>query len=290
MSHTSRRDFLKILGMGAVATALFDSRLFPRTESLPKIGLQLYSVRKIIETDFDRTIRRLADTGFVGVETYPLPGSVDLVRAGKVIRESGLEVIAMHTPLPAGEQREVVLRMADAYRSDRVIFPGGPGEVEKYKSLDSRKQAVESYNEIAAFLKTRGLRFGLHNHWGEFEKIDGILPFYYLLDNLDREIFFEIDTYWARTAGRDPAEVLMDFGKRAPLLHIKDGPAVKGESIDEQLPAGLGVMDLPSIVKAGEGNIEWMIVEFDGYKKDIFDGISLSYAYLTKNGLAESKK
>jgi hypothetical protein len=82
----------------------------------------------------------------------------------------------------------------------------------------------------------------------------------------------------------------MDFGKRAPLLHIKDGPAVKGESIDEQLPAGLGVMDLPSIVKAGEGNIEWMIVEFDGYKKDIFDGISLSYAYLTKNGLAESKK
>lgn len=34
-------------------------------------------------------------------------------------------------------------------------------------------------------MKTQGLRFGLHNHWWEFEETDGIYPFYYLLEHLD---------------------------------------------------------------------------------------------------------
>ncbi len=51
--------------------------------------------------------------------------------------------------------------------------------------------------------------------------------------------------------GRIPAKILTDFGKRAPLLHIKDGPAIEGEKSYEQVPAGQAVMDFPSIIKAG---------------------------------------
>ena len=48
-------------------------------------------------------------------------------------------------------------------------------------------------------------------------------------------------------------------------------------------------MDFPAIVKAGDENIKWLIVEFDEYNKDIFEGIKESYDYLTKNNLAEGK-
>ena len=41
-------------------------------------------------------------------------------------------------------------------------------------------------------------------------------------------------------------------------------------------------MDVPSIVKAGGSNIKWMIVEFDEYAGNIFDGLQHSYTYLTK--------
>jgi sugar phosphate isomerase/epimerase len=147
---------------------------------------------------------------------------------------------------------------------------------------------VEVYNETGSFLKSKGLRFGLHNHWFEFEKNDeGIYPFYYLLENLDKEIIFELDTYWVKTAGEDPARVVGDFGSRAPLLHIKDGPAVKGDPMYKHVPAGQGTLDFKAVVKAGGENIKWMIVEFDEYDKDIFEGIKESYSYLTKNGLAE---
>jgi hypothetical protein len=65
--------------------------------------------------------------------------------------------------------------------------------------------------------------------------------------------------------------------------------AIKGNKGFEQVPAGTGSMDIPSIVKAGGSNTKWMIVEFDEYAGNIFEGVQGSYTYLTKNGLAKGK-
>jgi len=285
----SRRELLKLMGLGAAAFAFSDFSPNPSSRYKAKIGLQLYTVRKAIERDFEDTLRKVADIGYLGIEYYPLPENITTEHAAKVFKDLKLVVLGMHTPLPVGDQRDAVVKLAETFNCNRVIYPGWP-QGEKYKNLEATKHTAKMYDEAAAFLKTKGLRFGLHDHWWEFEKTDGIYPFYYLLEHLDKEIFFEIDTYWAKTGGRNPAKVVRDFGRRAPLLHIKDGPAVKGDTMYNQVPAGEGSLDFPAIVKAGGKNIEWMIVEFDEYDKDIFDGIKKSYAYLTKNGLAEGKK
>jgi len=261
----------------------------------------LYTVRKAIENDFEGTLRKIADMGFVGVEYYPLPEKITPDRAGKVFKDLGLQVLGMHTPLPIGDDREMAVRWAAAFGCDRVIYPGWPKGVkstdpdvtergmEIFKTAEAAKRTADRYNQIAAFLKTKGLRFGLHNHWWEFEKTNGMVPFYYLLEHLDKGVFFEIDAYWAKTGGQNPAKAVADFGKRVQLLHIKDGPAIKGNTMYAHVPAGDGTLDFPAIAKAGGKNIEWMIVEFDEYGKDIFDGMRKSYAYLTKNGLAEGR-
>ncbi len=287
-SEYSRRTFLKFMGTSSLALALSKSRLVAMMNHKASIGLQLYTVRRLIENDFDATIRRIAEMGFAGIETYDLPKSVELNRAAKVFRDNGLKIFSMHVELPVGDRRDYALKLADAYDCDRVVYHGWP-QGEKFKDMDATKRTAEAYNEAAAFLRTHGLRFGLHNHWWEYEKTDGVYPAYYLLEHLDKEIFFEIDTYWVKTAGQDPAKAVADFGKRAPLLHIKDGPAVKGDRLYAQLPVGDGVMDFPAIVEAANGNTEWMIVEFDEYDKDIFDGIQKSYTYLTQHGLGEGK-
>jgi sugar phosphate isomerase/epimerase len=284
----TRRNLLKSLAAGTVALTLPRLDLFAAPGYTPKIGLQLYTIRKKIEQDFDGTIRKIAEIGFEGIETYALPGNVTLEHAAKVFRDAGLTIFSMHTELPAGDKKDGVLKMADAYKCDLAIYPGWP-QGEKYKDTAATQHMVEVYDEASAFLKGRGLRFGLHNHWWEFEKNDGIYPYYYLLEHASKDIVFEIDTYWAKTGGQDPAAVLKRFGTRAPLLHIKDGPAQKGERAYAQVPAGSGVMDFPAIVKAGGKNIKWMIVEFDEYDKDIFDGVRQSYSFLTKKGLARGR-
>jgi sugar phosphate isomerase/epimerase len=289
-NNYTRKEFLKLISLGAAALSFPASNVFADPSYKPKIGIQLYTVRKEIEKYFESSIRKVADIGYNGVETYFLPAEISLERASRVIKDLGLTIFAMHAELPVNENRDAALKMADAYKCDLIVYHGWPPD-DKYKNTDKLKHTAEVYNETASFLKSKGLRFGLHNHWFEFEKNDdGIYPFYYLLENLDKSILFEIDTYWVKTSGQDPAMVVGDFGSRAPLLHIKDGPAAKGDPMYKHVPAGSGTLDFPAIVKAGSKNIKWMIVEFDEYERDIFEGIQESYEYLTKNGLAEGKK
>ncbi len=286
-SAYSRREFIKIMALGGAALTMPGCDLVQSKKYVPNLGIQLYTVRKTIEQDFEAAIRKIAETGYLGVETYFLPEQITLQRAGKTLKDAGLKVFSCHCNLPVGDDRETALRMAEAYENDRMVYHGWP-QGDKYKNADALKNTTAVYNEISVALKAAGIKFGLHNHWWEFEKNEeSVYPFYYLLENLNPDIFFEIDTYWAKTSGQDPAKVLTGFGRRAPLLHIKDGPALKGDLMYKHVPAGEGAVDFLGVVKAGGKNIEWMIVEFDEYEHDIFAGIKKSYGYLTKNGLAK---
>ena len=297
----SRKEFLTLLGLGAASMAFSKLKISDKAGYRAPIAFQLYTVRREIEKDLEGTIRKIAEMGFLGIETYPLPPNITLEQASKVFKENALTVISMHTELPVGSELENILKMSDVYQCPNVIYPGWPKELsaqdpdllkhtrEIFQTVDKTKQRADLYNTIGASLDKKRLHFGIHNHWWEFEKSDGIYPVYYFLEHLDPKIFFEIDTYWAKTAGYNPAKAVADFGRRAPYLHIKDGPAIKGDQAFQQVPAGTGAMDFPSIVKAGGKNTQWMIVEFDEYAGNIYDGMQSSYTYLIKNHLAKGK-
>ncbi len=297
----SRKDFIKLLGLGAGTLAFRKLSFADEKAYIADIGFQLYTVRHELEKDFAGTVHKVADMGFIGVEMYPLPPNATPEQAVKVFKETGLKIFSMHTEMPVGDERDKILKLADTYGCDHIIYPGwlkglSTQDSDLYKhaseifsTLDKVKQRSDMYAEIGAFFAKKGLHFGVHNHWWEFEKTDGVIPFYYFKDHLDSTVFFEIDTYWAKTGGVDPAKAVADFGKRAPFLHIKDGPAKKGDTMFACVPSGQGSMNFPSIVKAGGTNIKWMIVEFDEYAGNIFEGLQSSYTYLTKNGLAKGK-
>ena len=102
---------------------------------------------------------------------------------------------------------------------------------------------------------------------------------------MEDSIFFEVDTYWVKTAGLNPADVVAELGARAPLLHLKDGPAQKGQPM---MAAGQGVMDFPAIVQNAKAP-QWLILEMDECATDMPKAVEESYLYLTKQGLAKGK-
>jgi sugar phosphate isomerase/epimerase len=298
----TRRDILRIIGTGAATTIALPVLSFSSEKTkAAKIGFQLYSIRRAIEKDFDGSIRKVAEMGYLGVETYPLPATITVDHAAKVFHENGLTVFSMHTELPNNDNLETIAKIADVYRCPNVVYSGWPKNLSTqgpdflkqaskiFDTVEKVKRQAVLYNEVGALVEKLGLHFGLHNHWWEFEKLDGFYPFYYFLQHLDSKIFFEIDTYWAKTAGQDPAKVVADFGSRASFLHIKDGHGKKDKGMYSFTSAGKGALDFPSIVKAGKENIQWMIVEFDEYAGDIFEGLQGSFTFLTKNNLARGK-
>jgi sugar phosphate isomerase/epimerase len=233
--------------------------------------------------DFAGVMQKVADAGYVGVE--PALGVLGTTpdEAAWLFRELELEVPSTHAPLPLGENQARVLDFAATVGCPRIISGKGPDD---FKTLDLIKQSCDQFNQAQAVAAENGLTFGIHNHWWEFEQVEGRYVYQVMLEHLDPAIFFQIDTYWVQTAGPDPAQVVQELGPRAPLLHIKDGPAVKGQP---HVAVGDGVLDFHSIVRAGGDALEWLVVELDDCATDMVEAVVKSCRYLVEEGLGRGK-
>ncbi len=276
----SRREFLGAMGaaLGLAAYQQGSSRAQPN--STAQIAVQLYSVRDHIQSEQDaaEVFSRLTAMGYRNVETAFWPENLSVSRAGQLLREAGLEVISAHVELPVGDEREVMLRTAEAYECTRMVWHGWPMD-DRYRSNEGVDELTELYNECHEFASQNGLTLYLHNHWWEFEQLpDGSLPYYRLLEGLNTEILFEIDTWWTLVAGLNPATVLKDFGHRAPLLHIKDGAVINTEG--PMVATGTGLQDFPAITSAAAA--DYWIVELDSCETDMFEALASSYNYLSE--------
>src|SRR5687768_40432 len=295
-----RKKFLQLGGMGALGATFIPSSIlsgFGEINSLSepaKIAVQLYSVRKELEKDMKGTLKRIADMGFEAVETAFWSKDISVKLAGRYLKDAGLPVCSAHIELPTGDHKAAFLETAKELGCKKMIWHGWPEDI-RYGSLDGIQQLVAIYNEANRFAKSNGLQFGIHNHWWEFRnKVGKRFVYEVLLDQLDKDIFFEIDTYWVKVAGHNPADIVKKFGKRAPLLHIKDGSGVWRDSLaddnpDPMVAVGKGTQNFPAIVKAANGNTEWMIVEMDKTTTDVFEALQESYDYLIKNRMATGR-
>jgi sugar phosphate isomerase/epimerase len=243
------------------------------------IALQLYTLREDAQKDFAAMVRRVAQMGYVGVEPAGFPGTT-AEEAGRLFKELGLEVPGAHMPMPLGEHREEILSAMRDIDCSRLISGQGP---DAFSSVEQIKRTCALFNEAAAVARSKGLVFGIHNHWWEYTPVEGVMPYQVMLELLDSDIFFEVDTYWVQTAGADVVAVLEELGERAPLLHIKDGPAEKSQPMTA---VGSGVMDFPKILEAAGAIPQWLIVEQDRTAGDMVADVQGSYDYLVGSGLA----
>lgn len=243
------------------------------------IALQLYTVREALAADVPGTLERVAAIGFAGVETAGFPGTTAAGMA-RMCRELGLAIPSAHTSLPLGDEQAKVLDDMAALGCTRLVSGWLPPE--NYADPRAIRRTADLFNEAHAVAAAHGLTLGIHNHWWEFERVNGRrLAYEILLERLHPDVFLEVDTYWARVAGADPAAVLTELGSRAPLLHLKDGP---GDREQPMVALGQGIMEFPAILRTADASAEWLIVELDRCATDMMTAVAESYAYLVENG------
>ena len=245
----------------------------------PPIALQLYSLREATARDFAGTLKQVADMGYAGVETAGFAGTT-VPAAAQLFKDLGLTVCAAHLPLPLGEHQAEVLETMQTLDCRQLVCASQPRQ--EFATVDGIQRVCATLNAASAVARAHGLRLSYHNHWFEFQMVEGRPAYDRLREGLSPDVYFEVDTYWAQTAGVDAAAVLRQLGTRAPLLHIKDGPAVQGQAM---LALGEGVMDIPALLQASAGHAQWLIVELDNCDTDMTEAVRRSYQYLVQNGL-----
>ncbi len=248
------------------------------------ISVQLYTLREAAKTDFPGVLKKVAAMGYKGVEPAGFH-NYKPAEFRKVVEDLGMKVSSSHGPGVNPDNLTEVIDTAGILGIDLVCTGFGP---DQFKDLDAIKKTADRLNPAVEKLKKAGLNVFMHNHWWEFEKVGDRLAYDHFAE-LCPGVLFEIDTYWCSNFGaNNPAEQVAKFKKRTPLLHIKDGPLVKGQP---HVAVGQGKMKFPEVVAAADEKVlRWLIVELDECATDMFKAVEDSYKYLVSSKLGVGNK
>jgi sugar phosphate isomerase/epimerase len=310
---SNRRSFLKTTGALAAASLLpglsRGNTLFTGlAANYPPVGLQTYSLGVLLnnkELSTKDVLKQIADIGVKELETAT--GSTTGLYYGHkakefaaMVNDLGMKWIGNHVgglpraPRPAGENTrpapspEVAAAMAAAGQRtnlrdnlqqivDEAAENGCTWVMcasSAISTLDEIKQTTEIFVKAGEAARKNGMKFAYHNHQSEFDKIEGVSAYDYVLGNTSKdEVFMEIDLAWSTQAGMDPVEMFKQYPGRFPLWHVKDiDPAT-----NRPTSVGKGKVDFKRIFTNSQlSGVQHTFIEQDGARSitDIADSVN----------------
>jgi sugar phosphate isomerase/epimerase len=283
MSVASRRSFL-----AQTAAALSANKLSFGKDALraTNLGVQLYTVRKIIVKDPAAVLKAIQDIGYDEVEaTYSM---VDQI--WPALKQTTLKPVSVHVDkdMLAGDPTHLETVMKDL--KDRGFeyvvlssYPTAEGGV------DSLKRAAHVMSHAAERARANGLTFCYHNHAHDLQPIEGTPALELLMKETQKDlVFLEMDIFWVSVAGQSPVDLLKKYSGRVPLLHLKDKAEGIPVQYNEHVPhgafkeVGSGTIKIPDVLSAADASgVKHYFVEQDDTPGDPIASLRQSYKYLS---------
>src|SRR5580698_2059357 len=239
----NRRDFLSVTSLVLASSALGVAS----ARSKQALGVQLFSIPKMLEKDFRQGIAFVAGLGYSEVEFYgpyafSAPESIarwksitpqlgfsgsgffglSAQQVRSTLNDNRVAAPSMHTDLTTLQQGMGALaEAAHVLGATYVVLPAIPQD--KRVTLDDYKRIADIFNSIGAQARSHGLKFGYHNHGYGLHEMEGKIPLQIILKQTDPNlVFFEMDIYWTTAGGADPVQLLRENPTRYKMLHLKD--------------------------------------------------------------------
>ncbi len=243
------------------------------------VAVQVYSVRDDAKADLRGTLTKIKEMGYDGVEFAGLYGySASDIKA--ICQEVGLVPISAHVPyLDMLADPQGVL---GTYAEIGCKYVAVPYLNPEYRpGTDAFPEVIKNIAMLGKVAKELGMTLLYHNHDFEFMKLDGKYALDILYDEVPAEYLqTELDMCWVNVGGEKPAEYLLKYTGRAPVVHLKDFWGEKSDDMYELIgiekkaptrpsgfefrPVGSGLQDFPSILAAAkQAGAEWVVVEQD---------------------------
>lgn len=285
MSASTRRAFL---AQSAAILPITQAALSAR-EALHKnnLGVELYTVRNVIDAHPLQTLKSIQDIGYAEVEAI----YADLPKIWSALEQTQLKAVSVHVDakllMAGGSELDNAFAKLRQRGFHYAVFPY-LAESER-GGLDVYKKLAADFNRIGKQAKSHGLTFCYHNHAFEFQPMNGTTPLQVLLGQTDKNLVsWEMDIFWVSVAGHDPVQLLKQYGDRVKLLHLKDKKRGFPTQYNEHVPkdtfqaVGHGSIDIPAVLKAAAStDVRHYFVEQDQTPGNPIDSLRESYQYLS---------
>ena len=264
----SRRSFIQTLSLAGASLALTSSSLnaMPFLKKRHTVGIQLWTLRSLIEKDLPGVLQSLHEIGYNSIEPFGFNGEFFGYGAAEFRRicdNLELEILSSHSSIDEDNATEISVKGKIA-GMEFIVMPWTDSS--KLKTVDDYKNFAGLLNRIGRKVNTAGLRFAYHNHNFEFQPIDGQLPYDIMLQNTDPDLVtFQMDIYWVVKGGQKPEDYFNKYPGRFESWHIKD-MACDGNSC----AVGDGAIDFRYLMKfSKKAGLKRFFVE-----QEYFDGIT----------------
>lgn len=265
-------------------------------KSLGPIGMQLYSVKDVIENDLKGTLQQLADIGYKEVESYPGQKGhyfgMEAKAFANMLSDMGLTLVSSHFGSGTRNGKAASWRQATILSRFEELASKAAETGQQYltcssmdeslrKSPDDVKRTAELFNKTGETCKKAGLQFAYHNHDFEFKKVGDVMLYDYMLENTDPELVqWELDMYWVVAGGQDLATYLKKYPNRFPLGHVKD---MDKQDKTRNAVVGQGSIDYASLLKvAQENGMKHFLVEQETFTQPSVEAMRENYKYLSE--------
>ena len=248
----NRREFL-----AGTAAALTAAHVMADPLGLP-IGCQTYPVRDAIGKDFDGTLKTLEGAGFQAIEMCSPPGYASSgfgplagMKAAEMrsrIEAAGLRCESCHYQFKELKENldERIAFAKELGLKQMVLSTFG---LRKDATLSDWTRAAGELNDIGEKTMTAGIQLGYHNHDGEFQEIDRVLPYDSLMRTFDPKLVKMQFQTSVVSLGFQAATYFRKYPGRFLSIHVADWSSAE----KKQVAVGQGVIDWKELFGAAKG-------------------------------------
>ena len=246
------------------------------------IGIQLVSVKNLMEENPENTLKQLGRMGYSYVETFVYNNgsfyNYSPTEFKELVEKNGMRFLGSMTFYnPIDKSKKEIENwwsktILDHKEAGVAYISTSNNDIKNIKTLDDLKKYTSYYNKVGKWCKKAGLQFIYHNHKDEFLSIEGEIVYDYFLQNTNPKfVYFQSDLYWMHVAEINPVTYFKTYPKRFISWHVKDYKEL-GQS---------GKIDFKDIFKYQEiSGVQYILSEVEDYNFPPLISVGLAWEYI----------
>jgi len=273
INELSRRNFLRITGLGTITSAMATScatdKSLPITKPSFNLGLCSYSLRAF-KVDEAIEMTRKVGLEYISLKDFHLSLNSDnatIMQTIEKFTKAGITVYACGVVYM--KNKDEINRAFDYAKSAGIkIIVGVP----PHELLETVHEKVKEYD----------IKVAIHNHGPGDKLYPTSDSAYQRIRHMDKRMGLCMDIGHTQRSGQNPADEILKYADRMLDFHIKDvsEASAKGSGV----VVGAGVIDIPAVLNAlSQINYRGIAAfEYEKDSKDPMPGLTQSVEYVRK--------